>query len=280
MYRPESRKDRLRLQPCPPAAARVPAWREQADRPAEVRSAATNGATVLFTGTQVPSLDEVFFTNYTWSHRTSVQSNTLLTGTSSLVFEGSQLTSGIQKAFLAGTQVQLGYSQNGQISNNTVAIINPVRTGSLSFQISQPLLQGFGRSLNSRFIRIAKNDVKISDLVFRQQVIAAVANVVNLYSDLVSFNEDVKVKPPGACPGREAVQRQQKAGGNRHVSADRNRTRRGGSCSIAAGTHSVRNASPATGNDSEELSEPHGPDEPVDGRCQDCCDRSVEHSGR
>ena len=157
-------------------------------------SAATNGTTVLFTGTQVPSLDEVFFTNYTWSHRTSVQSNTLLTGTSSLIFEGSQLTSGIQKAFLAGTQVQLGYSQNGQISNNTVAIINPVRTGSLSFQISQPLLQGFGRSLNSRFIRIAKNNVKISDLVFRQQVIAAVANVVNLYSDLVSFNEDVKVK--------------------------------------------------------------------------------------
>jgi outer membrane protein len=157
-------------------------------------SASTAGTTVLFTGTQVPSLDEVFFTNYSWSHRTSVQSNTTLTGTSSLVFEGNQLISGIQKAFLAGTQVQLGYSQNGQISNNTVAIINPARTGSLSLQISQPLLQGFGRSLNSRFIRIAKNDVKISDLVFRQQVIAAVANVVNLYSDLVSFNEDVKVK--------------------------------------------------------------------------------------
>jgi hypothetical protein len=36
--------------------------------------------------------------------------------------------------------------------------------------------------------------VKISDLVFMQQVIAAVATVVNLYSDLVSFNEDVKVR--------------------------------------------------------------------------------------
>ena len=90
--------------------------------------------------------------------------------------------------------MQLGYNQQGQISNNTVAIINPVRTGSMSLQITQPLLQGFGRSLNSRFIRIAKNDVKISDLVFRQQVIAAVATVVNLYSDLVSFNEDVKVR--------------------------------------------------------------------------------------
>lgn len=153
-----------------------------------------NGATVLFTGTQVPSLDEVAFVNYSWSHRTSVQSNTLLTGTSSLVFEGGQLSSGVQKGFLSGAVAQIGYSQQGQVSNNTVAIINPVRNGSLSFQITQPLLQGFGRSLNSRFIRIAKNDVKISDLVFRQQVIAAVSTVVNLYSDLVSFNEDVKVK--------------------------------------------------------------------------------------
>jgi outer membrane protein TolC len=153
-----------------------------------------NGATVLFTGTQVPSLDEVAFVNYSWAHRTSVQSNTLLTGTSSLVFEGGQLSSGIQKGFLSGATATLGYAQQGQISNNTVAIINPVRNGSLSFQVTQPLLQGFGRSLNSRFIRIAKNDVKISDLVFRQQVIAAVSTVVNLYSDLVSFNEDVKVR--------------------------------------------------------------------------------------
>ena len=45
----------------------------------------------------------------------------------------------------------------------------------MSLQLRQPLLQGFGRSVNSRYIRIAKNDVKISDLVFRQQVIAAVA---------------------------------------------------------------------------------------------------------
>ena len=51
------------------------------------------------------------------------------------MFEGGQLSSGIQKAFLAGTVVQLGYSQQGQISNNTVAIINPVRTGSMSLRL-------------------------------------------------------------------------------------------------------------------------------------------------
>jgi outer membrane protein TolC len=64
----------------------------------------------------------------------------------------------------------------------------------MNLQISQQILRGFGMALNSRFIRIANNDVKISDLVFKQQIIASVATVVNLYSDLVSFNEDVKVR--------------------------------------------------------------------------------------
>ena len=111
------------------------------------------------------------------------------------MFEGGQLSSGIQKGFLSGaSSADWLHPDRVKISNNTVAIINPVRNGSLSVQFVQPLLQGFGGQLNSRFIRIAKNDVKISDLVFRQQVIAAVATVVNLYSDLVSFNEDVKVR--------------------------------------------------------------------------------------
>jgi outer membrane protein TolC len=153
-----------------------------------------SNATVVFTGTQVPTLDPVAFVNYNWGHRTQVQSNTLLTGTSSLVFQNNQLTSGIQQEFLTGTSIQLGYVQQNQLSNSLRAEINPVNTGNMNLQISQQILRGFGMALNSRFIRIANNDVKISDLVFKQQIIASVATVVNLYSDLVSFNEDVKVR--------------------------------------------------------------------------------------
>jgi len=60
--------------------------------------------------------------------------------------------------------------------------------------VTQPLLRGFGIELNRRFIHIAKNDFRISDLVFRQQVIDTVAGIARLYTDLVSLNEDVKVK--------------------------------------------------------------------------------------
>jgi outer membrane protein TolC len=48
--------------------------------------------------------------------------------------------------------------------------------------------------LNRRYILIAKNDGRIADLVFQQQVIDTVAGIARLYTDLVSLNEDVKVK--------------------------------------------------------------------------------------
>src|SRR5260370_25259528 len=67
-------------------------------------------------------------------------------------------------------------------------------SSSLGFTITQPLLRGFGIELNRRYVRIAKNNEKIADLVFRQQVIDTVSGIARLYTDLVSLNEDVKVK--------------------------------------------------------------------------------------
>ena len=83
----------------------------------------------------------------------------------------------------------LGFKQNSP--NND---FNPVDSGSLSFSITQNLLNGFGIKVNNRAIRIAKNQLHISDLTFKQQVISTVNNVVSLYWDLVSFNDSLKVK--------------------------------------------------------------------------------------
>ncbi len=59
--------------------------------------------------------------------------------------------------------------------------------------MTQHLLQGFGLAVNSRNIRIAKNTQKVTDLVFKQQVIQTVSAIISAYWDLVSFNENVKV---------------------------------------------------------------------------------------
>ena len=48
--------------------------------------------------------------------------------------------------------------------------------------------------MNNRYIRVAGNDLKMSDLQLKFQVITTVAGVLNLYWDLVTFNEDLRLK--------------------------------------------------------------------------------------
>ena len=60
--------------------------------------------------------------------------------------------------------------------------------------MTQNLLQGFGSAVNGRNIRVQKNNLKVTDLQFKQQLITTVSAVLNLYWDLVSFDEDVRAR--------------------------------------------------------------------------------------
>ncbi len=55
-------------------------------------------------------------------------------------------------------------------------------------------MRGFGPAVTRRYIRIAKNNAHVSDLVFRQQIISTTFAVIGLYWDLVSLSEDVRVR--------------------------------------------------------------------------------------
>jgi outer membrane protein TolC len=59
------------------------------------------------------------------------------------------------------------------------------------------LLRGFGTRTNARFIRIARNDVKYSTSVFRQNVIAALAVVMTSYYDLLADQESIRMAQGG-----------------------------------------------------------------------------------
>jgi outer membrane protein len=87
------------------------------------------------------------------------------------------------------------------IANNAAAVeygsasqLDPFSTPSTSVTLTQPLLRGFGRGVNLRYLRIARTDQKISRLLFEQQVMATIYGTSRLYFDLVSLGEDVLVK--------------------------------------------------------------------------------------
>jgi outer membrane protein len=154
-----------------------------------------SGLSVQLAGSAIPNLDPTFFLNSQFQHLTSPQTSTFYTGTTSLVTSYKSANFGIQQGFLTGTSVSLGMGNTlGYKQNSPNNDFNPVTQGALSFSITQNLLNGFGVKINNRAIRIAKNQLHISDLTFKQQVISTVNNVVGLYWDLVSFNDSLKVK--------------------------------------------------------------------------------------
>jgi outer membrane protein TolC len=154
-----------------------------------------SGLNVQLAGTAIPNLDPVAYFNGQFSHQTSPQTSSFVTGTNFVVSEFKFAGYGVQKGFLTGTNVALEMNNTiGLRQNSPANDFNPTTRANLSLQITQRLLQGRGWGLNSRSIRVAKNQRHVSDLQFRAQVTATVANVANLYWDLVGFNQSLKVK--------------------------------------------------------------------------------------
>jgi outer membrane protein len=154
-----------------------------------------SGLSIQLAGSAIPNLDPTFFVGGQFQHTTAPQTSTFYTGTTFLVTSYKNANFGVQQGFLTGTQVTMYMSNTlGLKQNSPNNDFNPVDQGSLNFSITQNLLNGFGVKVNNRTIRIAKNQLRISDLTFKQQVISTVNNVVSLYWDLVSFNDSLKVK--------------------------------------------------------------------------------------
>ncbi len=161
-------------------------------------SSAVGASAISSSGPSIPNLDPVLTGALNWGHLTTPQSSAFLTGTNSLIQRQNIGNFAIQKGFLTGTSVSLGLNNTSVTSNNPRNDFNPATTSSLGFSLTQRLLQGFGTGVNSRQIRIARNNREVSDLTFKLQVETTVAAVMELYWDLVSFNQAVQV-------GRDAL---------------------------------------------------------------------------
>lgn len=140
------------------------------------------------------NLDPVLTGTIGYAHTLTPQTNTLLTGSSSVLQTGKTANIAVSQGFLTGTTAAIGYNNNIASTNSPRSDFSPYTASNMDFSITQHLLQGFGIAINNRNIRIAKNDVNLADLVFKQQVVNIVANVTGMYWDLVAYNENVSVQ--------------------------------------------------------------------------------------
>ncbi len=152
------------------------------------------GAVPQSLGTAVPVFDPAVVGQLNWAHQTTPQLALSNTGFNTLVTDTTLANAGIQQGFASGGFAQFDFNNTRQSQNSLKNGYNPYTGSSLGINATQPLLRGFGRALNRRFIRIAANEQRLSSLIFRQQLIVTVYGVVRLYTDLVALYEDEKVK--------------------------------------------------------------------------------------
>lgn len=84
-----------------------------------------------------------------------------------------------------GGSARVDFQNNRASTNNIFSNFNPSFGSSLNANLSQPLLRDFRIDSNRFQINVAKKNREISDVQFRQTVVNTVANVKNLYYDLL-----------------------------------------------------------------------------------------------
>jgi outer membrane protein len=154
----------------------------------------SGGGLVASTGVSPIGLDPFLFAQANFSHNTIPQSNLSASGVPFLATGNQSYAVQYGQSWATGTSATATYSSTRTSVNSPSYPLNPFTTGTLDFSVNQQLLQGLGFAVNKRFIRMAKNNIKVSDLQFKLQVITTISAILNVYWDLVSFDEDLRIK--------------------------------------------------------------------------------------
>ena len=147
----------------------------------------------LGAGTAVSSYDPAIVGSIGAEHQTTPLASLQIYGVPSLQLNTGQSTLEYMQAFPTGTSISFQFNNNRQTNNSPLFFLSPSNGSMFRFSFQQQLLAGFGLGPNLRYLRIARNNKKISDIAFKDQVIATVTQIENIYWDLVSAYEQTQV---------------------------------------------------------------------------------------
>jgi outer membrane protein TolC len=146
------------------------------------------------------SFDPIFTAGYNWYHSNVPVNNPFIsgtgTGTNILVVNqnSSAVNFGYSQGFHTGTDLSVTLNTPRTATNEPDVFFNPAFSPVLTATLSQPLLNGFGILPNTRYIIEAKNQIKVANSLFAQQVITVVTQTSNDYWELVYDRQNVKVE--------------------------------------------------------------------------------------
>ena len=114
------------------------------------------------------------------------------------------------QAWASGTQAQVTFDNSRSSSSILINLFNPAVQSTLTVQLTQPLLNGFGKIANTRYIIEAKNTVKVGESQFEQQVMTIITQVATDYWELVYAGESVKVEQVAVAADQQLYENNKK----------------------------------------------------------------------
>ena len=143
----------------------------------------------------VQNFDPLITSNNILVDQTTPVSNPFLSGTSltSIKSHAAIYDNQFSETFHTGTNLTVQWNNSRTSSNASANVFNPAVNSNLQVSLSQPLLNGFGKKMWTRNIRIANNNRKIADWNFAQQAINTITTTIDDYWELVYARENVRV---------------------------------------------------------------------------------------
>ena len=140
------------------------------------------------------NMDPSFTGNIQLQRQATPETNSLFYPSGRLSQNTNVYNFAYNQGFITGTNLQVGFNNSYTTSNFIFNSFSPQYLTSFNAQITQHLLQGFGWGINGRFIIQAKNNRRIADSAFRQQLLYTINQVEQIYWGLVSAYEDLQAK--------------------------------------------------------------------------------------
>lgn len=147
----------------------------------------------LGVGAAVPSYDPAVIASIGAEHQTTQLANQRIYGVPLLQLNTGQANFGVSQAFATGSTISFEFNNNRQTTNSPFFNLSPALGSMYRFTFQQQLLSGFGFGPNLRYLRIANNNKRISNIAFKDQVMATVTQIENIYWDLVNAYEQSQV---------------------------------------------------------------------------------------
>ena len=164
----------------------------------------------LGVGTAVPSYDPTIVASVGAEHQTTPLANQRIYGVPLLQLNTGQANFGFSQAFATGSSVSFEFNNNRQTTNSPFFNLSPALGAMYRFSFQQQLLSGFGFGPNLRYLRIANNNKKISDIAFKDQVMATVTQIENIYWDLVNAYQQSQVNEQSRAFAQQSLENAKK----------------------------------------------------------------------